>query len=218
MWVKDRPVLALVPHWNWEGKDGQPIRVMALTNAERVALFLNGRLIEEKPARPFDTVEWHVPYAPGRLEAVAKRDGKEVARCVVETTGPATQIRLTPDRSSINADGEDVAVFTVSALDAHDRVVPLANNKINLSLAGAGRLIGVGNGDPNCHEPDTFVQPAGATDSQPWSRSLFNGLAQVIVQSTREAGELKLTAESDGLSPATVIVNTKPCAARPAVP
>ena len=71
-----------------------------------------------------------------------------------------TQIQLTPDRKTINADGEDVAVFTVSALDAQGRVVPVAQNKINFSIEGAGKIIGVGNGDPSCHEPDMFVPTA----------------------------------------------------------
>ena len=74
-----------------------------------------------------------------------------------ETTGDATQIQLTPDRKTINADGEDVAVFTVSALDAQGRAVPVAQNKINFRIEGAGKIIGVGNGDPSCHEPDVFV-------------------------------------------------------------
>ena len=125
-----------------------------------------------------------------------------------------TQIQLTPDRKTINADGEDVAVFTVSALDAQGRVVPVAQNKINFAIEGAGKIIGVGNGDPGCHEPDTF---AGQAAPQ-WSRSLFNGLAQIIVQSTKDAGEIKLTATADGLTPATTVVKTQPCVPRPSVP
>ena len=158
-WIHDRPVLTLVPHWNWPGREGQAVKVMALTNADTVALFLNGRLIEEKPVGKFDMVQWQVPYAPGRLEAVAKKDGKDVARYSVETTGEPTQVQLTPDRTAINADGEDVAVFTVSALDAQGRVVPVAHNKINFTIAGGGQIIGVGNGDPTCHEPDVFLPP-----------------------------------------------------------
>jgi beta-galactosidase len=218
LWIKDRPVLTVVPHWNWAGKEGHPIRVLALTNTQRVTLFLNGRAIEEKPVNGFDMVEWQVPYEAGRLEAVATKDGKEVARYVVETTGLPTQIQLKPDRTTINADGEDVAIFTVSAVDAQGRAVPLAQNKIRFELAGEGKIIGVGNGDPNCHEPDTFVPSGDTTTLEPWSRSLFNGLAQVIVQSKTQAGELRLTANADGLAPALAIVQTRPCALRPAVP
>ena len=105
-------------------------------------------------------------------------------------------------------------MFTVSALDAQGRAVPVAMNKINFAIEGAGKIIGVGNGDPASHEPDTF---AGQTAPQ-WSRSLFNGLAQIIVQSTRDAGEIKLTATADGLTPATTVVKTQPCVPRPFVP
>ena len=82
-----------------------------------------------------------------------------------------------------------------------------AQNKVTFTIEGAGKIIGVGNGDPNCHEPEQANQ-----------RSLFNGLAQVIVQSTMDAGEIKLTATADGLVPATAILNTQPGAPRPFVP
>jgi beta-galactosidase len=270
-------------------------------------------------------------------------------------------LQLTPDRSSIKADGEDVSVFTVSATDAQGRAVPVAQNKINFAIEGAGKILGVGNGDPSCHEPDTFVPqmpvrmiavndwrwklagvpakgalaPEYANDfddsawntikpktdgdtgemflkegesaiyrahlkltaadlnspgvqirfgpiddhgwifvnnqrvgesrdwqslalldikknlhagdnviavgvnnnggegglnpdvnveitGQPvgsaWSRSLFNGLAQIIVQSTKATGEIKLTASADGLKPVTALVATQPSAGRPSVP
>jgi beta-galactosidase len=207
LWVKDRPVLTLVPHWNWPGKEGQPIKVMALCNADRVALSLNGKLIEEKAVDPFQMVDWQVPYAPGRLEAVAKKDGREVARYVVETTGEPVALRLTPDRTTLAGDGSDALPVTVEALDAQGRTVPLAQNKINFEISGPGRIIGVGNGDPNCHEPEKGNQ-----------RSLFNGLAQIIVQSTRDAGEIKLTATADGLTSTTTLLITQPSTPRPSVP
>ena len=220
LWVQTKPILTLVPHWNWEGKEGRPIRVMAITNADRVALFLNGKLIGEKPVDKFAMVSWDVAYEPGRLEAVAKMGSAEVTRCFVETTGKPVQIQLTPDRNTINADGDDATVFTVSALDAQGRAVPLAQNKVSFAIEGAGKIIGVGNGDPTSHEPDKFspASPAaGKVEGAPWSRSLFNGLAQVVVQSKRQAGELKLSAVSDGLEPATAVVKTTPSPARAAV-
>jgi beta-galactosidase len=376
-WVKTRPVLTLVPHWNWPGsargvagsgtdgdlgavtpraKEGQPIKVLAACNADSVALSLNGKLIEEKSVHPFQMVEWQVPYAPGRLEAVAKKDGREVARYAVETTGQPVALRLTPDRTSLAADGCDAVPVTVEALDAEGRPVPLAQNKVNFTLEGAGKIIGVGNGDPNCHDPEVFLPPAprsvpvngwrwklsdvpgdrsvlpeyanefddsawkelkpgdgntinkehttaiyrahvtlteedlkgaelrlrfaGCDDegwffvnnqfvgeshdwaaqpvfnakqflrvgdnviavgvknsagggglkpevnldvvaeskTLPWSRSLFNGLAQIIVQSARNTGEIKLTASADGLAPATTVIQTQPGAPRPFVP
>jgi beta-galactosidase len=144
-------------------------------------------------------------------------NGSVIAETSDPTTGTAVQVQLTPDRNTINADGQDVAVFTVAALDQQGRVVPLAQTAINFSISGAGKIIGVGNGNPTCHEPDTYVSVDAKIDPA-WSRSLFNGLAQVIIQSTRQAGEFKLTAASDGLTPATAVVQTQPCKLRPAVP
>ena len=129
-----------------------------------------------------------------------------------ETTGPAVAIRLTVDRSEINADGEDVAVLKVEALDKQGRLVPIADNLIGFKVSGAGALIGVGNGDPNCQESDKNPK-----------RSLFNGLAQVIVQSTRQPGEIHIEAaredpDSPELSPPKVVITTRRVELRPSVP
>lgn len=158
---------------------------------------------------------WHgVTYARGTLSAKGYDEAdKVIAETKVETTGAAARIILTPDRAMINADGEDVAIFTVAAVDSDGRIVPLAHHQVSFALAGAGRIIGVGNGDPNCHEPDVLV---GAQVN--WSRSLFNGLAQLIVQSTRAAGEIKIKASADGLAPDTITVKTRTSAPRPFVP
>ncbi len=196
LWVHDKPVLTLVPHWNWPGKEGQPIKVMALTNADTVALSLNGKLIEEKQVDPLMMVQWQVPYAPGRLEAVAKKGGKEVARYAVETTGDPVTLRLLPDRSALAGDGIDALPVTVEVLDKDGRGVPTANLPVEFESSGPGAIIGVGNGDPNCHEPDKGNK-----------RSLFNGLAQVILQSQRGgSGNLVLRAKADGLQSAETTI------------
>ncbi len=126
-----------------------------------------------------------------------------------ETTGPAVAIRLTADRTEINADGEDVAILKVEALDKEGRAVPTANNLIGFKVSGAGKLIGVGNGDPNCQESDKEPQ-----------RSLFNGLAQVIVQATKRPGEIQIEAVKEGwegpeLTPAKLSITTKAVELRP---
>ena len=127
-----------------------------------------------------------------------------------ETTGPIASLRLTADRTTIDADGEDVAVLTVDALDAQGRAVPTAQNMINFKVTGEGALIGVGNGDPNCQE----------SDKEP-RRSLFNGLAQVIVQSTKTAGTIEIEASTvvrdSEVTPAKVEITTKQVELRPAV-
>jgi beta-galactosidase len=190
-WVKDRPVLHLIPHWNWPGREGQPIRVVAMANTETVALMLNGRLIGEQKVDPYEMNEWKVPYAPGRLEAVGKTGGKVVAHAVVETTGAPVALRLTPDRANLAGDGRDAAPITVEALDAKGRPVPTANLAVSFEVAG-GRIIGLGNGDANSHEPEKSS-----------ARRLYNGLAQVIVQTEEGAsGVLSLRAQAAGLKPA----------------
>jgi beta-galactosidase len=361
-WWTTNTVLHLLPHWNWPGKEGQEIRVDALSNCKQVELFLNGQSLGKQAMKPNSHLTWQVKYAPGTLSAKGYDDaGNVIAETKVETTGEPAAVQLTPDRATINADGEDVSVITVTVTDAQGRIVPVAGNKISFAVEGAGKILGVGNGDPSCHEPDTYIaqravksipvndwrwkladvphkgslvpeyandvddsgwnvmkpktdrstgdlvlqegqsavfrahlvlteadlanpavmvrfggiddhgwvfvnnqyvgdstdwsaQPAfdikrdlhagdniiavgvfnesgngglnpdvnvelvGQPVAAEWSRSVFNGLAQVIVQSAKDAGEIKLTASADGLKPATTTIATLAAAARPSVP
>ncbi len=195
-WRKDLDVLELIPHWNWPGREGEKIEVMALANAETVELFLNGQSLGEKPVDPHDMVQWEVAYQPGELLAVGKKQGREVSRKVVATTGKAVALKLVPDRSSIAGDGRDAVPVTVCALDAEGHEVPTAMNPVTFSLQGAGDIIGLGNGDPRCHEPQKGNK-----------RSLFNGLAQIILQSRSGRAEpLVLRAESPGLAAAEITI------------
>ena len=171
-WIENRPILQLIPHWNWPDRIGQPIKVMALTNADTVAISLNGKAIAESPVDKYNMVSWNVPYAPGRLEAVASKGGREISRAFVETTGDPAALQLTPDRPSMAGDGQDAQPVTVSALDAQGRLVATANLPVSFEIRGPGAIIGLGNGDPNSHEPEKGDR-----------RSIFNGLAQVILQS-----------------------------------
>ena len=175
--------------------------MVAYSNCKGVELFLNGASLgRQAMQRNFDLV-WQVKYAPGTLSAKGFDEaGKVIAETKVETTGDATRIQLTPDRKTMQANGEDVAVFTVAALDAQARVVPVAQNKINFTLEGPGKIIGAGNGDPAAMSRINLLAGSPA-----WSRSLFNGLAQIIVQSTRDAGEFKLTRRSEGLQLAAAV-------------
>ena len=209
-WVKDKPVLEMVPHWNWPADSiGRPIKVMVMSNADKVKLTLNGKLISEQTVDPYEMNTWHVPYKPGRLEAVGYRDGKVIARKRVETTGEAVKIRLTPDRSRMAADGRDAIPVTVEVLDKKGRHVPTANHMIEFALSGPARIIGLGNGNPNCHEAEKGNR-----------RSLFNGLAQVIIKSTEENTEepICLKAMSDGLEMGTLTIPTVRTSLEPSVP
>ncbi len=205
-WVDDVPLLDLMPHWNWPGREGQAVKVMALTNVESVRLMLNGGLIGEQKVDRYTMPSWQVPYAPGRLEAIGYRGGREVARSVVETTGAAVALRITPDRRAMAADGEDVQPYTIDAVDARGRHVPTANLDVTFAVSG-GAIIGLGNGDPVSHEAE-----------QGNRRRLFNGLAQVIVRAGGGgAGTVKLSASAAGLRPATSIVRRLATPARPFV-
>ncbi len=157
-WWADAPVLHIFPHWNWAGKEGQEILVTANSNHEAVELLLNGQSLGKKAMPVNGHLEWKVAYQPGTLEARGFRGGKIVETKRVETTGQPATIQLIPDRASIKANGDDVAVFSVQALDAQGRAVPTADNLVTFELDGPGRIIGVGNGDPVSHEPDQFLE------------------------------------------------------------
>jgi beta-galactosidase len=156
-WWTDEPVLMLSPHWNWKGREGKNIQVRAFSNCDEVELFLNDKSLGKKPMPANSHLEWQVPYSPGELSARGYKGGKEAAFALQETTGDPVSVVLMPDRSTIQADGEDVSVVTVRVLDKQGRPVPTAGNQVRFSLEGPGHIIGVGNGDPSCHEPDRYL-------------------------------------------------------------
>lgn len=208
-WWSNKDVLHLFPHWTWTGKIGESIDVWCNTNCESVELFLNGKSLGKKNGIKNSHLEWKVVYEPGILEAKGFRNGREVVKRV-ETTGQTFTVKLIPDRNTINADGEDVSIVNVIALDEKGREVPTASESLVFELKGNGKIIGVGNGDPSSHEMDKIL-------TGNYKRSLFNGKCQVIIQSTKEAGEIVLTAKSEKLKTAEVKINTKTAPIRAAV-
>jgi beta-galactosidase len=352
-WWTDRPALHLLPHWNWAGKEDQEIDVRCFSNCEEVELFLNGQSQGKQSMARNSHVRWKVKYAPGTLAAKGFKGGRVVLEEKIETAGPASGLMLTADRAALDADGEDVSLVTVAVIDAQNRIFPVATNLVEFELSGPGRILGVGNGDPSCHEPDVYVEKSGSrsrplndwrmkltsgTTDRPevaeqfsedgwqtanvrsrfgplepgqsavfrahfsptsddlsatnvnirfgmiddegwiyvngklageahdwstfhsfeikkllhsgentiavavknnasqgglnqgvnleiqenpvpvqWKRSVFNGLAQVLVQTTASPGELKLTARSGSLNPTTVSIQARPCTPRPAL-
>ena len=208
-WWSDKDVLHLAPHWNWPGKEGQAINVWCQSNCETVELFLNGRTLGRKPMEANSHLEWNVPYEPGVLEARGTRRGKEIT-AKVETTGAPASVLVLPDRTAIQADGEDVSVVNISVVDAKGRTVPTAADLIRFELTGPGVIIGVGNGDPSSHDPDKY--PDGK-----YQRHLFNGWCQVILQSILEPGVIKLRATAEGLTAGETAINALPARPRAAV-
>ncbi|WP_229262189.1 beta-galactosidase GalA [Duganella guangzhouensis] len=204
-WIKDQPLIYLAPHWNW--KQGDNVRVMVMANVERFKLLLNGRELADQKVDPYRMNYVNVAFEPGKLEAIGYKGGKEVARAVVETTGAPVKLELVPDRAQLAGDGRDAMPITVRALDAQGRAVPLANDEVTFAISGGGRSIGHGNGDPNSHEDEK-----GAT------RHLFNGLAQLIVQTNYDSKDaVTINASAPGLQAAALTIPVKPVAAEPFV-
>jgi beta-galactosidase len=144
----------------------------------------------------YSHLEWQVKYAPGVLSAIGYDDaGKVITHTRVETTGEPAAIALEPNATTLAADGSDISIVTVKITDAKGRTVPVATNKVSFSVTGPGKLIGVGNGDPSCHESDKGTE-----------RSAFNGLCLAIVQSSGAPGKITIHAESPGLQSASVSV------------
>ncbi|RNI28706.1 beta-galactosidase GalA [Rufibacter latericius] len=351
-WWSDQPTLHLLPHWNWQGQEGKEMDVWAYSNCEEVELFLNKKSLGRKQMKVNSHLEWKVPYAPGTLEAIGYKNGKKVLTENVKTTGAPASVKLTPHKTSLFANGEDLAVITVSVEDKNRLAVPTAGNEITFTLTGPGKIIGVGNGDPTSLEKDKFIEeiqaisitnlkempvanlengkqavsgPADATwkdafasrdyknlspaylhrgtfelpadfagsevtffyksigreqtiyvngkelakdlkespegnvfklhpsllkagantvdivatpipkkndwdnvntnpgtiqvftPAAPWKRKLFNGLAQIIIQTTKEAGEITLKASGSGVKPAVLKVKTTSTTSRPSV-
>ena len=206
-WWTDKDILHIYPHWNWKGKEGQPIDVWCQSNAETVELFLNGKSLGKQSMQLNSHLEWKVPYEPGTLEAHADRKGRKMTAKIETTSAPAS-IVVTPDRTSIRADGEDLSIVNITALDAQGREVPDAGNLLHFELSGNGSILGVGNGDPSSHEPDKCLTGT-------WQRSLFNGKCQVIVQSTREAGTIQFKATSPGLKDGIASIHAEAAEPRP---
>jgi len=216
-WIA-KPVLHIFPHWNWQGREGQIVPVIAYTNCDTVELFVNGKSYgmktQEFPhqghsggwnkyAKPYVGattadlhLSWDVAYEPGTIKAVGHKDGKQVVE-EIQTTGAAAGIRLTAD-SVIDADGNDVALVHADVVDDKGNVVPDAANQLTFDVKGSGKLIGVDNGNPR--DDDSFKLN---------SRKAFNGHAFAVIQSAGPAGNIVLTVSGDGLKPATVNITAR---------
>jgi len=213
----DTPMAHLLPDWNWPGKEGQPIPVMAYTNGDSAELFLNGKSlgikVKGKDTVPLPVIRryapsgviqspyrlaWDVPYAPGTLEVVAYRDGKPVARDRVVTAGPPARVVLTPDRSTIGADGKDLSFITVTVVDAQGNIVPYAENLVRFTISGPGAIAGVDNGDA------TSLDPFQAN-----FRRAYHGKALLIVRSAGKPGSFTVGATSERLDGAQQTITAR---------
>jgi beta-galactosidase len=167
-WTNE-PVLHLLPHWNWAGLEGKEIEVWAQTNCDNVELVLNGASQGKRQVEKYGHAVWKVKYAPGTLEARGyDHGGKLIAKEVIKTAGAPARLVLTPDRTKLAADGEDADVFNVAVVDKDGNPVPTASNRLDFDIEGPARILGVGNGDPSDHEPDTFVSTPQGVQITGW--------------------------------------------------
>jgi len=217
VWTK-KPMVHLLPHWNWQGREGQPIPVMVYTNGEEVELFLNGKSLGRKKrfAEPVQIpvgqnasqdkkftskyrLEWQVPYQPGSLKAVAYQGGKQVAVDEVRTAGAPARVKLAPDRATIQADGDDLSFVTVRIEDKDGNLCPASDNLVKFNVTGAGSIRAVDNGNAATTEPFHADH-----------RKAFSGLALLIVSSQKgQAGKIHVSATSEGLTAGTTEITTR---------
>ena len=197
-WWTDKDVLHISPHWTWPGREGQPVDVWVNTNADNVELFLNGKSFGKKDMPRNCHLQWSVPYQPGKLEAIAYKNGRKLTTSV-ETTGKPTEVVITPYKTTMLADGKDATVINVKVIDSKGMEVPDADNLISFSVKGDAKIIGVGNGDPSSHEQDKYNDTIA-------QRHLFNGKCQVILQTGNTNGVIQFEAKSEGMYPGSTTI------------
>ena len=194
-WWTDEPVLHILPHWNLQGHEGDSIDIWVYSNCDEVELTVNGKKLGRKPMPKNGYLSWKTVYRPGAVKAVGYKDGKKLLARTVETAGAPARISLATDRSAIRADNRDVAVCNIELQDKKKRFVPTACNDLMITVSGPVRILGVGNGDPAYQA----TERPGDANARTYQVKAFNGLAQVLLQSTGEAGEATLTVVSENL-------------------
>jgi len=219
MWT-GKPMLHVFPHWTWTGNEDKPVEIWCYTNCDSAELFLNNQSFGRRSRAPEpapwsatatfagppeksetfpEHLVWQVPYQAGTIKVNGFNKDKLVCSQEIHTAGPAEKIELSVmmdtylapgERPALIADGRDIICIRAAVLDRQGNLIPTAANLITFSINGPGKIIGVGNGDIASHEPAKSNQ-----------RKAYNGLCMVIVQSTAEAGDISIRAESTDLGP-----------------
>ena len=204
-WWTSAPVLHIFPHWNLQGHEGEEVELWAYSNCDEVELIVNGKKLGRQAMPKNGHLKWKAVYQPGKVVAYGYKNGKRTMTQVIETTKPAYKLVLKSDRQEIMADGRDVAVITVEVQDQKGRIVPDACPMLNLTLEGEGRILGVGNGDPMYLGADHPKEH----NCKSFSIPAFNGLAQVIVQSSENPSQVTLRCQSEKLQTGSVCITEK---------
>jgi beta-galactosidase len=200
-WRPGHPMAHILPHWNWPDRGGQVTPVHVYGSGDEAELFLNGKSQgRRKRAAHEYRFHWNeVVYEPGELKVVTWKNGRPWAEAVTRTTGPAAKLTLAADRARLRADGRDLSFVTVAIADAEGRPVPRSKNKIRFRVTGPAEIAATDNGDATDHT--SFQSP---------ERRAYNALALVILRAKPgEPGEITLRAESEGLAPAEIILQSR---------
>ncbi|WP_278410473.1 glycoside hydrolase family 2 TIM barrel-domain containing protein [Phocaeicola coprocola] len=206
VWNKEAETLHILPHWNWEGREGEKTPVFVYTNYPSAELFINGKSYGRQTKHKNGTVEnryrlmWHdAVYQPGEVRVVAyDEQGNPVAEKAVRTAGKPHHIELVTDRSSLQADGKDLAYVTLRIVDKDGNLCPNDGRLVSFKVKGAGKYRASANGDPTCL--DLFHKP---------EMHAFGGMLTVIVQSGEKAGEIELQATAKGIKTGTIRIPVK---------
>lgn len=221
-WAPEKTTIHILPHWNWEGREGKNVPVTVYTNGESAELFLNGKSLGKRTKEWIDDLEipihdaiddpnyykilntyrlvWEdVIYEPGELKVVAYKDGKQIGTKAMKTAGTPSQVKLSPDRATLDATGEDLSYVLVEACDKDGVLCPNAMNPVQFIVEGPATIAGVGNGNPQSYEE--FVAD---------HCSLFYGKAVLIIRTKHgETGVIKIDASSENLMPASIELNSE---------
>jgi len=186
--------------WTWPGQEGKSLQVAVYSRCDTVRLELNGKVIGEKPVSAATklTAKFDVPYQPGELRVIGLINGKEVAKTTLKTAGPAKELKLIADRSTICADLNDLSYVTVEIVDQHGAVVPNAEAPVRFTVTGAGELAATGSSAPN--DASGFRLPL---------RKTYQGRCLAILRPQGDAGKITLKAEAAGLKAATIVIRSK---------
>lgn len=206
VWNKEAETLHILPHWNWEGREGEKTPVFVYTNYPSAELFINGKSYGRQTKHKNGTVEnryrlmWHdAVYQPGEVRVVAyDEQGNPVAEKTVRTAGKPHHIELVTDRSSLQADGKDLAYVTLRIVDKDGNLYPNDGRLVSFKVKGAGKYRASANGDPTCL--DLFHKP---------EMHAFGGMLTVIVQSGEKTGEIELQATAKGIKTGTIRIPVK---------
>lgn len=199
-WRPELPLAHLLPHWTWPGREGEVTPVHLITSGDEAELFVNGKSQGRKKRGPYEyRLRWdYVIYAPGELRAVSYKNGEEWATTSVDTAFVPIKLELSADRSTIQADGQDLSFITARVLDQNGVLAPAAKDSIRFTIEGPGEIVATDNGDPTSFVP--FQSPV---------REAFNGLALVIVRGKPDkTGKITVRAESADLDSASITLNT----------